>query len=168
MSTIIEEIERKFLLPSLPDDLVQLPPTTIHQSYLATGVEELRIRLAMKGDKSTYTMAKKVGLGRDRKELDFAIEKETYLQLVLLLDREPLKKHRRKPVIDGLAYELDFYLSDAVNSLTESPSRNLVIIEIEFPSKEEADAYVPLPWFGKEVTEDERYKNQNLWLLVQQ
>jgi adenylate cyclase len=38
------------------------------------------------------------------------------------------------------------------------------VAEVEFPSDEEAAQFVPPPWFGLEVTEDEHYKNVNLAL----
>jgi CYTH domain-containing protein len=38
----------------------------------------------------------------------------------------------------------------------------LVLAEVEFPSREKSEEFEPPDWFGKEVTEDIRYKNQNL------
>ncbi|MEA2658813.1 MAG: hypothetical protein QOF64_1409 [Candidatus Binatota bacterium] len=38
----------------------------------------------------------------------------------------------------------------------------LVLAEIEFPSREKSEEFKPPDWFGEEVTEDIRYKNQNL------
>lgn len=37
-----------------------------------------------------------------------------------------------------------------------------MMAEIEFPSEQEANMFLPLSWFGKEVTYDEAYKNQSL------
>jgi adenylate cyclase len=38
----------------------------------------------------------------------------------------------------------------------------LVLAEIEFPSREKGKEFEPPNWLGEEVTEDSRYKNQNL------
>jgi adenylate cyclase len=38
----------------------------------------------------------------------------------------------------------------------------LVLAEVEFPSREKSEEFKPPDWFGEEVTEDIRYKNQNL------
>src|SRR5450755_3174958 len=38
----------------------------------------------------------------------------------------------------------------------------LVVAEIEFPSRSEADAFVAPSWLGPEVSEDDGYKNQRL------
>jgi CYTH domain-containing protein len=35
----------------------------------------------------------------------------------------------------------------------------LVIAEVEFGSDESMAAFVPPPWFGREVTDDPRYSN---------
>jgi CYTH domain-containing protein len=38
----------------------------------------------------------------------------------------------------------------------------LCVAEVEFPSEEEAAAFSPPDWFGREVTDDERFKNKSL------
>ena len=38
----------------------------------------------------------------------------------------------------------------------------LLIVEVEFNSKELANSFVPPIWFGKEVTMDLKYKNETL------
>ena len=35
-------------------------------------------------------------------------------------------------------------------------------MEVEFKSLEDANSFVAPTWFGKEITEDVRYKNDNL------
>jgi len=37
-----------------------------------------------------------------------------------------------------------------------------VLAEVEFPSREKSEEFKPPDWFGEEVIEDSRYKNQNL------
>ena len=38
----------------------------------------------------------------------------------------------------------------------------LVLAEVEFPSREKSEEFESPDWFGEEVIEDIRYKNQNL------
>ena len=38
----------------------------------------------------------------------------------------------------------------------------LVVAEVEFDSETAAEAFAPPEWFGEDVTEDVRYKNQRL------
>ena len=42
----------------------------------------------------------------------------------------------------------------------------LVLAEVEFPTVEEANAFVPPDWFGADVTMDGRYHNSYLSRLV--
>jgi len=57
------------------------------------------------------------------------------------------------PTGAGLTIELDIYSGDLAG---------LIVAEVEFASEDEADAFEPPNWFGPEVTDDARYKNQNL------
>ena len=38
----------------------------------------------------------------------------------------------------------------------------LIVAEVEFASEDAADAFQPSEWFGSEVTDDGRFKNQQL------
>jgi adenylate cyclase len=49
--------------------------------------------------------------------------------------------------------ELDVY---------EGPLAGLVTAEVEFPSERDGSAFEPPAWFGEEVTDDDRYKNEAL------
>ena len=57
-------------------------------------------------------------------------------------------------VIEDIGTELDIYPSD------------LVIVEVEFASLEEAGAFTPPTWFGEEVTGNKQYSNAQLTLAV--
>ena len=37
-------------------------------------------------------------------------------------------------------------------------------VEVEFESLEEAESFTPPEWFGKDVSEDNRYKNSSLYI----
>ncbi|MDE6739617.1 MAG: adenylate cyclase, partial [Lachnospiraceae bacterium] len=53
----------------------------------------------------------------------------------------------------SLCVELDIF---------EAPFAPLVIAEVEFPSEETANAFIPLDWFDQDVTNDPSYHNSNL------
>ena len=40
--------------------------------------------------------------------------------------------------------------------------KGLVVAEVEFETIDESSRFVPPPWFGREVTDDDRYKNATL------
>jgi adenylate cyclase len=154
----LKEIEKKYLInkKEVPKDLLIDSVKHIKQTYLAIGLEEIRIREIGEDDKSKHTMTVKKGSGLSREEFEFDISKETYEQIMLFVDRKPLQKIRSEIVMDGNKFDLDFYHDS-----------NLATIEIEFDSEKEAYSFVPPKWFGEDVTKDKSYKNQTLWKLVQ-
>jgi CYTH domain-containing protein len=46
--------------------------------------------------------------------------------------------------------------------LTAKRGGGLVRDEVEFEDLDDARAFVPPPWFGRELTDDVRYSNQRL------
>lgn len=151
------EIERKFLVNAIPSDLTIKSKKTIYQSYLAVGNEEIRIRaLVLDGSSFVeYSMTIKKGTGLSREEIEFSISRETYNQLCEPLLRRPLIKVRQKIIDGNYIFDLDTYCSPT--------NDELVIVEVEFTSEEEANAFISPSWFSTEVTGDIKYKNQSLW-----
>jgi adenylate cyclase len=64
-----------------------------------------------------------------------------------------VEKRRYLLGIKGFVAEVDVY---------EGALAGLEVVEVEFADKDEAEAFVPPPWFGREVTEDAGYKNASL------
>jgi adenylate cyclase len=96
----------------------------------------------------------KSGGGRVRVEEEIVIDAERFERLWPLT--EGLRIEKRRYEIDageGLVIELDVY-AGALDGL--------LVAEVEFDSEEEAEAFAPPDWFGDDVTEDVRYKNQRL------
>ena len=54
---------------------------------------------------------------------------------------------------DGLTAELDIF---------HGMHNGLILVEVEFPSVEVADAFVAPAWFGEDVSADPRYRNSYL------
>lgn len=142
------EIERKFLLGK-QIDLKDLDWVEINQSYI--GVNPVS-RVRKMGNKYFYNQKGTGTLVREENEKE--ITEDTYNKIIKYRIGRTINKLRyRIPLDNELVAELDYYLDDL------SP---LVTVEVEFKSLEDANAFVVPSWFGKEITEDVRYKNDNL------
>lgn len=140
------EIERKFLLNTIPNDLYDYPCHTIEQGYLCTS-PVVRIR---KEDDTYYLTYK--GKGKmAREEYNLPLTAESYAHLREKIDGRLITKVRYLvPIHDGLTAEVDVFTS---------PQQGLHLTEVEFTSIETANAFTPPEWFGEDVTEDGRYHN---------
>ena len=110
------------------------------------------MRVRRRAGEATLTV--KSGGGRTRVEEEIAIEPERFERLWPLTEGRRIEKKRYEIEADGgLTIELDVYAGEL---------EGLVVAEIEFGSESDADAFAPPPWLGREVTDDQRYKNQRL------
>lgn len=145
------EIERKFLIEKdkLPENLEQYPSRQIEQGYLCTS-PVVRIR---RSDDSYYLTYKSKGF-LSREEYNLPLTREAYEHLRPKADGIVINKVRYViPEKDGLSIELDIF---------GAPYQGLLLAEVEFPSEEAANAYVPPAWFGKDVTYSTKYHNSTL------
>ena len=140
------EIERKFLLNTIPNNLYDYPSHQIEQGYLCTS-PVVRIR---KEDDTYYLTYK--GKGKmAREEYNLPLTAESYAHLREKIDGRLITKVRYLvPIHDGLTAEVDVF---------SSPQPGLHLAEVEFESIEAAKEFVPPEWFGEDVTEDGRYHN---------
>ena len=146
------EIERKFLLDKLPDDLDQYPCWRIAQGYIqADQVSEIRLR--RRGDQFVFTM--KTGKGLSRHEQEFALGSVLFERLWPLTGGRRLEKVRYEMEREGRVWEVDVFKQEL---------QGLRVVEVEFTSEQDAASFSAPDWFGREVTHDERYKNKNLAL----
>jgi adenylate cyclase len=146
------EIERKWLVAEPPDDLGTYPSRQLDQGYIAIDPDgtEVRIRRA-DGD---AVMTVKQGAGRMRAEEEFPIPPDRFQRLWALTPGRRLRKRRHLiPGPSGLTFELDAYGGDL---------DGLLVVEVEFPDEQAAQSFPAPAWFGREVTDDPRYKNQQL------
>jgi adenylate cyclase len=142
------EIERKFRVPELPPDLPA--GTRIRQAYLAVdGSVEVRVR-----DRGgTFLLTVKGGRGLERAEVEVEIDAVAFEELWPLAPDRRIDKTRHVVPIDGTAIEVDVYAGSL---------EGLVVAEVEFPSRDDAEAFVAPPWLGEELTGDERWSNAAL------
>jgi adenylate cyclase len=143
------EIERKFLVAQRPDWLDRCRSEAIEQGYLAIGEDdEVRIRRSDGGAVLTV----KRGHGEERLEEEVEIDDDQVAALWPLTDGRRISK-RRYYVEGEPTIEVDVYAGDL---------DGLVTAEAEFGSREAADRFSPPAWTGQEVTDDDRYANQQL------
>lgn len=145
------EIERKYLIPSLPDGYESYPFRHIEQGYLNTS-PVIRIR---KEDDEFYLTYKSKGLLM-REEYNLPLTKEAYEHLRPKTDGHILTKTRYLiPLGDdlGLTIELDIF---------EGIYEGLILAEVEFPTEEAALGFLPPDWFGEDVTFSGEYQNSRL------
>jgi adenylate cyclase len=144
------EIERKFLLETLPDDIEHQPHNVIRQGYIVTeSSNEVRVRA--KGE--NYYLTIKQGSGLSRNEVEIAISEDQFSALWGLTANKRIEKIRYD--YQGLAslIEIDVY-TDGLSPLK--------VAEVEFASVEESSYFEAPSFFGREVTEDKSYKNAAL------
>ena len=149
METDIMEIERKYLVRRLPDDLSKYEAKKIAQGYLCTD-PVVRIR---RSNDNYYMTYKGDGL-MVREEYNLPLTREAYEHLLPKIDGLLIAKTRYLiPLTDRLTAELDVF---------EGVLSALTLVEVEFDSVEEANAFVPPEWFGEDVTESGKYHNSYL------
>lgn len=142
------EIERKFLVENL--ETVPLGEgTPIEQGYLTTDAAQ-SLRVGIKGDIATLNL-KGVRRGAVRPETEVEIPVEMARLLLPLCGSRRLTKTRHLVPDRARVWEVDVFHGDL---------EGLVVAEIELESAE--DEVVVPEWCGEEVTEDDRYYNQNL------
>ena len=143
------EIERKFLIHTLPENLETYPHKEIAQGYICTD-PVVRIR---RSDDNYILTCKSKGL-MAREEFELPLSKEAFEHL--------------KPKTDGIFIEKTRYLIPFDNNLTieldifHGAHAPLVLAEVEFSSIEEANAFTPPAWFGEDVTNSSKYHNSTL------
>ena len=142
------EIERKYLVRELPEDLSGYPYTEIEQVYL---LDTPVIRIRKAGENYVLTV-KGEGL-LSREELNLPLTEEAYLRLYKKMEGVPVTKRRYKIPYEGHTIELDLF---------SGAQDGLQLAEVEFESVEESEDFTPPAWFGEEVTYDARYQNVSM------
>lgn len=143
------EIERKYLIHTLPDHLEDYPHRTLEQAYLCTE-PVVRVRR----DDNDYILTYKSKGLMVREEYNLPLTEEAYRHLLVKADGRIITKERYCiPYGDHLTVELDVFDGDLAP---------LLLAEVEFASEEEANAFTPPAWFGKDVTFSSKYHNSTL------
>ena len=149
------EIERKFLVNKIPENLENYEKIEIEQGYL-TNKPTIRIRKA--NEKYILTIKSKFGVSKNgsivNNEHELEITAKEYEHLKKKIDGRVLKKTRYIiPLDNGLKVELDIFKERLFG---------LVFAEVEFQSLEMADNFVKPDWLGRDVSDDKRYRNSSI------
>lgn len=146
------EIERKYLIKNLPDNLSDYECHTLIQGYLNTS-PVVRVR---KEDDSYYLTYKGSGL-LAREEYNLPLDEHSFLHLIGKADGNVISKQRYK-----IPYAVSEKMFTIELDVFDAPFAPLVIAEVEFTDENEANAFIAPDWFDKEVTYDPEYHNSNL------
>lgn len=161
---IPKEIERKFLVDKLPENLDKYSHKKIIQWYVAITEDGTEVRLRKKWQKFFQTIKSSWNKIRDEFEIELTkdqfealwdstagkrVEKTRY---EIPYEYETTGKEWQKIKVTK-KIELDIYYGNLDWMLSA---------EVEFKTEEESNKFVTPEWFGKEVTDDKKYKNKNL------
>ena len=134
------EIERKFLVKTLPADIESFPHQEIIQWYFndpSTG-KSIRVRHIW----DAYKITRKKWYGLVREEIEADITKEEFDQFRFQVENHFLEKTRYTIPYNGLTLELDVYKN----------LQWLKTVEVEFASKRDAKNFIAPEWFSEELT----------------
>ena len=147
------EIERKFLVKWLRDNLKQSRSSVIEQGYLATESAGRQVRLRKAGNAASLTF--KVGRGSHREEREIKLSSKQFAALWPGTVGRRLRKVRYEIPWDKVMIEIDVY---------RGRHAGLVVAEVEFPDTTSCRRFKAPWWFGREVTGEKRYSNVRLAL----
>lgn len=143
------EIERKYLVRYLPERLDSYEQKRISQGYICTN-PVVRIR---RSNDEYFLTYKSRGL-MAREEYEMPLTAEAFEHMLPKIDGVLIDKVRYMiPLDEKYVAELDIFQG------TLAPLR---LVEVEFESMEEANAFDPPAWFGEDVTNSGEYHNSNL------
>ncbi len=156
------EIERKYAIRQMPEELTAYQSKKIEQGYLCN---DPVIRIRKSNDDFILTYKSKRGINPYTKEgaivnqeIELPLTEKAYLTLKEKIEGNMIYKTRYLiPLEGGLKAELDIF---------EGQLSGLVFAEVEFPDPETADAFVPPAWFGEELSQDKRFSNYRLSKLT--
>ncbi len=153
------EIEKKYTLKTLPQNLESYPCKIIEQAYLNTS-PVVRVR---QSDDSYYLTYKGSGL-MAREEYNLPLDKESYHHLLAKADGNVISKKRYVIPIENPQFDDSYHPLTAPNLFVEldvfaPPFAPLIMAEVEFPNVAMADAFIPPAWFDEDVTNDPEYHN---------
>jgi adenylate cyclase len=144
------EIERAFVADGVPDPALLGPGVALRQGYVASE-GEVEVRLRIRPQDAALTI--KAGRGMVRTEVELPLSTDDAEALWQHTEGRRLAKQRHHVQVGDHVAEVDVY-EDALAGLCR--------VEVEFASAEDAAAFEPPAWFGREVTDDDRWRNASL------
>lgn len=153
-TTVPFEHERRFFpdMNALPFDFMNYPKEAILQGYLEDGLGT-RIRDTNDNNGHRFTQTRKIGKGVSRLEDEHEITKEEFRLMRRTARGSFLVKTRYFITWEGIDIQFNVF---------HASLDGYVHIEVEFKTHEEAVAFIPPAWLGKEVTDDDAHGNYSL------
>lgn len=154
------EIERKFTIRNLPENLENYPFHHIEQAYLCVN-PVIRVR---REDNEYYMTYKGNGM-MSREEHNLYLNEESYYHLLKKADGNIISKKRYLIPLMNPGFKEGFPAPPEDYTLTieldvfDPPFAPLILAEVEFGSTEAAEAFLPPDWFDREVTYCKEYHN---------
>ena len=147
------EIERKFLIKQLPNDLKRSRSLMIEQGYLATEPAGRQVRIRKTG--RSASLAFKVRRGTHREEREIKLSPKQFAALWPGTAGRRLRKVRYEIPWKNVLIEIDIY---------RGRHTGLIVAEVEFRDRSSARRFKAPWWLGREVTGEKRYSNVRLAL----
>lgn len=156
------EIERKFTIKALPDNLNDYRSQKIVQAYLNTD-PVIRIR---RQDNDYFLTYKGKGL-LAREEYNLPLNQTSFEHLLPKADGNIISKTRYLIPIKNPSFAPDYVSCDDISltielDIFDAPFAPLIMAEVEFPDKKMAEAFLAPDWFLDDVTNDPAYHNSNM------
>jgi len=146
------ESELSYLVKETPN-LDGLGRSEIEQHYLSDGSEPLRIRRIGR----RFELTKKLDVAKNdysrKDEINIPLTEEEFARLRGLSLRSLAKTRYFFPLPEGLMGEIDVF---------HGPLEGLTVVEVEFNNESARAAFVPPPWFGRDVSQEEWSANHFL------
>lgn len=155
------EIEKKYLVDRIPEDLEQYEKKELEQCYLCER-PALRIRRMDDDYILTYkNRPEESGKGDQplcvAQEMEASLTREAYEHLKEKADGICIKKTRYRIPYKKYMIELDLF-HDSYDGFC--------LAEVEFDSVEEGRSFQPPEWFGRDVSGDCRFSNSYMALHI--
>lgn len=154
------EIEKKYLVEQVPENLTQYDKWELEQCYLCV---RPTIRIRKKDDEYILTYKNRTGeiqamAGSElciASEVELPLTQEAYQHLKKKADGICIVKTRYRIPYGKYTIELDLF---------HEKYQGFCLAEVEFDSVEEGKSFVPPDWFGEDVSGDFHYTNSYMAL----
>lgn len=147
------EIEKTFLIKTIPINLSSYSSLQIKQGYISSSPSPLRIR--QKDNK--FELTKKIPLREGDysayKEINIPLTEIEFNKLLPLVERSLEKTRYIIPLENNLIAELDIFKGDL---------EGVSFVEVEFISEEQMASFQKPDWFGTDITQEEFSANSFL------
>lgn len=148
------EIEKKYKVKRLPENLDRFEHKSIEQSYLNKGGAPIRLRKFINGNQICCVLSKKARITEGSFECiehNIELPEDIYQELLNAKEGRTIIKTRYKiPLTNGLNIDLDVF---------HDFFEGVCIAEIEYESIEQANNYRVPDWLGEELTNSEKLTN---------